>query len=103
MSSGDQTTNQSNQTSSLETDISTLASLIASIATAATTNGDRTGDPGAFGGDDIGEFGAEDVKELIHRLEVANCIAGGVGDKLDGILQRHDGLLNSFNWRQPER
>ena len=65
--------------------------------------GDRAGDPGAFDGDDIGELGAEDVKELIHRLEVANGIAGGVEDKSDGILQRHDGLLNSFNWRQPER
>ena len=70
--------------------------LIASIVTAATTNGDRAGDPGAFDGYDIGELGVEDVEELIHRLEATNSVAGGTEDKLNGILQHLDGLLNSL-------
>lgn len=94
MSSDDQATNQPDQTSSLETDISALASLIASTTT--TTNGDKTGNPETVDGDDTEELGAEDVEELIRRLEAANGIADGVEDKLDGILEHLDGLLSSL-------
>ena len=91
MSSDKQTPDQPTQTSSLETDISTLASLIGST-TAATTNGD----PETHGEEEIGELGADDVEELIRRLEAANGIADGVEDKLDGILAHLDGLLDSL-------
>ena len=97
MSSDKQTQNRQNQTSPLETDISALTSLIASTkTTTATTNGDGTGDPETVDGEEIGDLGAEDVEELLRRLEAANGIAEGVEEKLDGILEHLDGLLNSL-------
>ena len=97
MSSDNQTRNQPDQTSSLETDISALRSLVAS-ATAATTatNGEGTGDPETAEGENAEELGVEDVEELLRRLEAANGIADGVEGKLDGILEHLDGLLNSL-------
>ena len=59
-------------------------------------NGDRPGDSEAVERDDVGELGAEDVEELIRRLEAVNGIADSVEDKLDGILEHLDGLLNSL-------
>jgi hypothetical protein len=94
MSSDDRSPNQPNQTSSLETNISTLASLIASTTTT-TANGDGTGDPGAADRE-TGELVVEDVEELLRRLEAADGIADGVEGKLDGILEHLDGLLSSL-------
>ena len=97
MSSDKQTPNRQNQASSLESDISALRSLIASTKpTTTTTNGDGTGDPEAVDGEENGELGAQEVEELLRRLEAANGIAEGVEGKLDGILEHLDGLLNSL-------
>ena len=83
-----------NKPTSLETDISTLTSLITS--TTPTTNGGRTGDPQTVEGEEAEELGAEEVEELIRRLEAANGIADGVENKLDEILKHLDGLLGSL-------
>lgn len=96
MSSDKQGQSQPNGTTSLESDIAMLAALIAPTKATATTNGDGTGDPGTVDGEEIGELGAEDVEELMRRLEAANGIADGVEGKLDGILEHLDGLLNSL-------
>lgn len=84
----------SDEPSSLETDISALASVIAS--TAHTTNGGKTGDPQTVEGEEADELRAEEVEELIRRLEAANGIADGVENKLDDILKHLDGLLGSL-------
>ena len=98
MSSDKQTSNRQNQTSFLENDISALASLIAATKkpTTTTTNGNGTGDPEAADGEEIEELGAEDVEELLRRLEAADGIAEGMEGKLDGILEHLDGLLSSL-------
>ena len=94
MSSDKKTSDQPNKPSSLEGEISALASLIALTKT--TTNGNKTGDPETAQGEEIEELGAEEVDELIRRLEAANGIADGVEDKLNGILEHLDGLLSSL-------
>ena len=96
MSSDKQTSNQSDEKSSLEIDISTLASLIASTTMTSTTNGARTKDPGTVAEEEADGLGMEEVEELMSRLEAANGIAEGVEDKLNGILEHLDGLLNSL-------
>jgi hypothetical protein len=93
MSSDKQTPNQSNEPSSLETDIAALTSLVASTSVVSNTNGDGTVEPETV---DEEELGMEEVEKLIRRIEAANDIADGVEDKLDGILQHLDGLLNSL-------
>lgn len=102
MSSDKQTTNRPKQTSSLEADISALASLIASTKkpTTTTTNGNGTGNPETVEGEEIEELGAEDVEELLRRLEPADGIAEGVEGKLDGILEHLDGLLSSLEAKE---
>jgi len=100
MSSDKQTPNKPNQTSSIESDIAELTALVASTKTfTAKTNGDRTGDPEAVDGEEIGDLGTEEVEELIRRLEAANSIAEGVEGKLDGMLVQLDGLLSSLGAR----
>lgn len=93
MSSDKQNSNQDDEASPLEIDISTLASLIAST-TIITTNGDGTGDSGAEEPTD--ELGIEELKELTNRIEAANNIADGVEDRLNEILEHLDGLLCSL-------
>lgn len=84
----------SDEPTSLETDVARLASLIAS--TTPTTNGGKTGDTQTVQGEEVEELGAEEVEELIRRLEAANGIADGVENKLDEILKHLDGLLGSL-------
>jgi hypothetical protein len=96
MSSDKHTSNERNEASSLEIDISTLASLIASTTTISTTNGARTSDHGAVAEEETDELGMEEVEELMNRIEAANGIADGVEDKLNGILEHLDGLLSSL-------
>jgi hypothetical protein len=97
--SSDKQTNQHNEASSLETDISTPASLVASTTVTTTANGDRAGEPETVDGGEADELGVEEVEELMRRIEAANSIADGVESKLDGILEHLDGLLGSLETR----
>lgn len=94
MSSDKKTSDQPNESSSPEIDISVLASLIAS--TTITTNGEKTGDSGTAEGEEVEELGANEAEELLRRLEAVNGIAIGVEDKLNQILEQLDGLLSSL-------
>jgi len=94
MSSDKKTSDQPNESSSSEIDISVLASLIAS--TTITSNGDKTGDSRTAEGEEVEELGANEAEELLRRLEAVTGIAVGVEDKLNQILKQLDGLLSSL-------
>lgn len=72
-------TNNPNTTNSLESDIVKLAALLSE----ASAEGNEEAD-------------AENIAQLLQRLESATGIAVGVEDKLDGILDHLDELLSSL-------